>query len=486
MPQVRKFAFDVGWTLTSSAAILLVGFLLRVILARWLGADDLGSYTMIITIQGLAVFSATVGIPLALTKYVAQYKSERNILRSIISTAIIGSATIGLVFCILLYTLSGVLANIFDMPELENLLRILAFMFPFASIVETLLGLFNGLREMKIYAYLIIFRSFVQIILTVVLVWLGFGIEGVVLGIVLSVIASLLLGLYFARNYLRIYLRNFVQNMKRLLSFGSKVFGADALGMIVNYTDVIMIGIFLAARDVAYYGIAASLAAIFLIIPHAIQKITYPATSEYWSKNDRRSLNSMIDKSMKFSAFVLLPIGLGVWFFTEEIVTFMFGQEYIAAVLPLSIILIARVIRGATIVPIGLSFSGIGRPDIPLKLSGIAAVLNLVLNWLLIPPLGITGAAIATTISMLVAVGIFLALMPRILGVGIDVKWFARAFGSAGLALLLFIIAVQFLNPYAVGSVLLLGYIVFFFRTLITKDDKAVFGSFINSLIARR
>jgi len=485
MEQVRKFAFDVGWGLVSAAVTLLIGFLLRIFLARWLGAADLGLYSMVITIQGIAIFVASLGIPLSLIKYVAEYKDDRDRLFQTISAAFISSIIFGLVIGVLLYALSGTLAGAFDMPELAHLLRILAFVFPFASILETLLGLFNGLRQMRTYAYLIILRSFLTILFIVALVWLGFGVEGAALGLVLSVVGGCIFGLYFSRKLLHLSLHGLFQGAKRLVSFGSQVFTADALGLILQYTDIILIGYFLAAKDVGYYSVAISLSGFLLLIPMAIQRITYPATSEYWSKNNRDALRGMIDKSMKYSACILLPLGLGVGFFAEELVTGIFGQEFVYAALPLCVLLIARVIRGGTIIPIGASFSGVGRPDIALKLSAISAGTNIGLNILLIPPLGILGAAIATTVSLLLGTVIFLVFMPRILGVMIDLKWYAKALGFACIAIALFLVGIKLINPYVAGSIILSSYVILVFKVFLTKEDKAMFGSLARSLVSR-
>jgi len=417
MEQVKKFSFDVGWVLISSGVTLLIGFLLRIVLARWLGAANLGLYQMVITVQGIAVLVATLGIPVALTKYVAEYKDNKEKLIQTVSSGLISPILFGILVGILLYALSGTLAGIFHMPELARLLKILAFVFPFTSLLEALLGLFNGLREMKTYAYLMILRSLLMILFIIAFVRLGFGVEGAVLGIVLSVIGGCVFGLYRSRRFVHLNLQGFVQNAKKLVLFGSQMFGANAMGLILAYTDIILIGYFLAAKDVGYYSVAVSLSMFFLIIPQAIQKITYPATSEYWSQNNHQALSSMIDKSMKYSACILLPLGLGVGFFSKEIVTVIFGGEFIYAALPLCVLLIARVIRGSTINPIGASFSGIGRPDIALKLDSLSAGINVALNILLIPRFGIVGAAVATTISLLVGTIAFLALMPRILKV---------------------------------------------------------------------
>ncbi len=283
MENVKKFTFDVGWVLASSVVALAIGFVLRVVLARWLGPSDLGLYTMVITIQGIAIFVAGIGIPVALTKRVAEYKNKSGRLLQTTSVAFVMSVILGILIGVLLYALSGPLANLFDMPELASLLKILAIALPFASILETSLGLFNGLRQMKIYAYVMVIRSFLMTSFIVTFVWLGFGVEGAVWGIVISVVGGCIFGLYHSRKFLRVNLRGLLQGVRRLMSFGSQVFVANALGMILIYTDILLIGYFVTSEDVGYYGVAISVSAFFILVPEAIQKITYPATSEYWA-----------------------------------------------------------------------------------------------------------------------------------------------------------------------------------------------------------
>jgi len=459
MEHVKKFTFDVGWVLISSVVALPIGFLLSVVLARWLGAADLGLYRMVITVQGIATLIATLGIPMALTKYVAEYKDDKEELTQTVSSGLLSSILFGILVGILIYALSGTLAGVFHMPELGHLLRILAFAFPFASLFQALIGLLNGLREMKTFALLTVLQSILMIAFIIAFVGLGFGVAGAVFGIVLSVVGGCVFGLYRSRRFVHLNLQGFVQNAKKLVLF--------------------------AAKDVGYYSVAVSVSMLFRIIPGAIHRITFPATSEYWSQNNHQALRSMIDKSMKYSACILLPLGLGVGFFSREIITTIFGAEFIYAALPLCILLIARVIGGSTIYPIGASFSGVGRPDLALKLGAISAGTNIGLNILLIPRFGIVGAAIATTASLLLGTIIFLALMPKILGVVIDIKWFAKAMGFAGIAVALFLAGIKLINPYVVGAVILCGYVILVFTLFLTKEDKATFSSLAGLLLSR-
>lgn len=147
MKQESKFFFDISWVLVSSAINLASGFLLRVILARWLGADDLGLYAIVIITQEVATLVASVGISVALTKYVAEYKDNRDQLLQITSASFISVIILSLVGGAVLYILSGVIAGLLNMPELANLLKILSYALPCLCFLESEFGLLNGLRR---------------------------------------------------------------------------------------------------------------------------------------------------------------------------------------------------------------------------------------------------------------------------------------------------------------------------------------------------
>ena len=68
MHSSQKFAFDVGITFLASAVTLPPGFVITVLLERYLGAGDLGLYRMASAIYGIAILVAAIGIPAAMIK----------------------------------------------------------------------------------------------------------------------------------------------------------------------------------------------------------------------------------------------------------------------------------------------------------------------------------------------------------------------------------------------------------------------------------
>lgn len=481
MSEKEKFAFDVGITFIASSINIFVGFVITVVLGRYLGADDLGIYRMVSTIYGIAMLVVAIGIPAAVIKYMAEYKINRNKTNAIISAAIITSLIMGTVFTFIFYFSSEIIAHVFDMPNLGILLQILAPAFPFALMSGVLLGYLNGLREMKKHGIAMILQVITMLIVSLALILFDYGVAGVVIGIVISSVVVCLYLLWITRDYFEIVIYDYVPTTKLILKFGSQIFGANAINMINYHADIILIGYFLTDKDVGYYGVAVALSKFFWILPQAIQRITYPATSEYWHIRNHLAIKTMIDKSIKYTSCVLFPIGLAVGFFSNDIIYLIFGDGFKYSVLPLQILLIGTVINGSMQRPIGSILYSIGMPELNLKIFMIAAIVNIMLNLLLIPYLGIAGAAIGTIVSFLLITVLILFYVSKRTKFTIDFNWFIKL----GLVTTVSILTYHLLgknNQYFVGSLIIIVYISLIWFYFTSKEDKTYFTELIRNV----
>ncbi len=476
----KKFAFDVSATFLSSAIHLFIWFIITLLIGRHLGIDELGSYQMIYTINTIVILIAAIGIPSALIKYAAEYKTDKHKLSQLASAAIITSLIIGCLCSIVFYCTSLHLANIFGMPSLEYLLKIVSPFFAFNLAVQTIFGLLNGLRKMKKFALATILQNILLIAITIPLVFVfNLGVSGAAIGIVLSSLGTLLFLIIISKRYFTFTLKKYVQTTKQLVVFGVKIFIGAAINLINYQADIILIGYFLTAIDVGYYAIAIALSKFFWLIPQSIQKITYPATSEYWSKNNHKALQKMIDKSMKYSACIMLPIGLATGFFAKEIISLTYGHEFNYAVLPLQILIFGTVINGAITRAVGGTLSGIGRADLPPKVSAFAATVNIVLNIALIPRFGINGAAVATAISLIIMTSLSLMLIVKNTGVTFDLPWY----GKLAAIILIELMIYRFLpTSYYINIILIFVTIIIIWFYFMRKDDRSYFFMLVKDL----
>jgi stage V sporulation protein B len=471
MQEAKKFALDVSHTFIASIINMLLVFVISIILARHLGAYDLGVYRLTYTFYGVATMVGALGIAVAVIKFVAEYKDDEVNLNKIVSSAIITSLVAGVIMSLIIYLLSQTVADLFRTPEMKIQLMLLSPVFPFILVNSILYGTLNGLRKMKRYAIALILQQVLMTVSTVILIYRDFGVSGAIISIVISSIVMSAYLIYSCRGYFHLILDGYLETTKKLLTFGSQMFGANLINMINLQADVAFLGYFLTATNVGYYSAATGLSKFFLVVPQAIQTVSYPATSEYWTQKDIPGLKKMLDKSLKYSALALMPAGLAIGFFAEDIVSRIYGQGFQQSALPLQILLLGTVIFGVACTSIGGSLAGINRPDLSLKAAGISAGANVILNIVLIPKFGIAGAAIATCTSLILMTLIFGLMTIRTLSIKIDIRWLAVVIIAALLGSVTFIVGIQFFNQYLLGFVILIIYTVLVFGIILKMED---------------
>jgi len=474
----KKFTFDVGWTFASLIVVLILHFFQNPIMARYLGPDGLGLFSMAIVIVGIFEPIALFGIPDALVKYVAEYKERKEKIYSLVSSAFITILIIGIIASLALFAFSNTIASIFNMPLLSLLLKIYALVFPFSLMHGIIIGFFNGSRRMKYFAFIRILQASLALVFILALLMIGLGVEGAMLGTVSAIIVTIFGGMVFMKKFVRFTVWDYKKNTKMLASFGSRMVGANVIGQMYYYIDTLMVGYFLTSTEVGYYAVAISLSRFFWLVPRAIAIVAYPAISEYWANNNIQAIKKLVDKSTKYSACLLAFAGLLVIFFAKAIIAFLFTPEFLPAVLPLTILVIGTVTSGI-VRSIGGIFASVGKPGLVLKISAIGAVGDVLLNATLIPTYGIIGAATATTASYVLNVLLTIYFLRKALAIKLDAFWFAKMAMLIGMSVILFYM-LGFLNHYVSSTIALVFYAILVIKYLLTKEDVTYFVSIAN------
>jgi len=189
---------------------------------------------------------------------------------------------------------------------------------------------------------------------------------------------------------------------KKLVRYISKysifIMATTVGGVVFGYTDTIVLTYFTGLTSVALYNVALPTAKLFLYFPRAIDSILLPLTSEFWIKKKEALLIAGIESLYKYSFIIIIPAVFVMFSFSDILINIFFGKTYIPASNTLKILSIGMIF--ATLNGICVNFfSGIGKPQINSKIIYSAAIFNLITNLILIPILGIIGAAITTTIS---------------------------------------------------------------------------------------
>jgi len=275
-----------------------------------------------------------------------------------------------------------------------------------------------------------------------------------------------------------------VKTTKEIVKFGSQLFLASAIYMVNTYTDMLLVGYFLTNKDVGVYAIAIAFSKSFLVIPDAISTVTYPVISEYNGKGQHKAIETLINKSIKYSLVILSVLGILIIFFSEDIILLLLKPEFLPAITPLTILILGMIFFGA-VSSIGTAFSGIGRPDLNFKLNIPVLFVNLGIDIVLIPIFGITGAAIGTAISLSLLTILTIYLLDKILKVKIDIWWHTKALTIIALIIITFFMFKDWMNSYLLVGILFAGYLILVGKFLFTNEDKSDFRKTVKQIFKR-
>ncbi|HOI57112.1 MULTISPECIES: flippase [unclassified Methanoculleus] len=480
-----KFAFDISWVFVSQIVALGSGFLLNIILSRWLGPADFGLYTLTLTLFTVSTLVAGIGIPETIVKYVADYKDDQERLNTIVTTGVINSILLGTVASLVFFLFSGEIAEIFGMPDLAGLIRIIAPAISLSVVNTTLLSLLNGLREMRSYSFRFILRSFLLIVLATLFILSGFGAAGAVLALLLTEIGTFAFVISVARRHFSLQVVDHWATTKKILTFGSQVFIAGAIFLINTYTDTLLIGYMLTDADVGWYAVAFAIARVaFLSLPGSISTVSYPAISEYYSKGLRDAVEAVITRSIRYCLILLSTVGLVLICLSEAIITFVFGPAYLPAV-PVIIILVYGMIVFGAVSSIGPAISAMNRPGLSSKATLVMAGANVCFDVTLIPLLGITGAAIGTVGSYTILAVLILWVLHHVFDIRIESATIITTFGVITVLIIAFFLLRDMIHPYVLAVLFTGLYGVYIYRILLTPDDKREFFSMVSPIFVR-
>lgn len=171
------------------------------------------------------------------------------------------------------------------------------------------------------------------------------------------------------------------------------------INVINSTTDILIAGLFLPSDKIGVYRIAAQIAIFSSFGLQAINTVIGPRLARLYAIGDMEKLQRLVTMSAR--AVLLFNLIVAIFFFLagRGLITLIFGSSFAPAYEPLLILLLGQFINSAA-GSVGLILNMTGHEKITAKGMAIALITNVVLNFTLIPFLGIHGAATASAISM--------------------------------------------------------------------------------------
>ncbi len=421
--ELSSVAKGAGINIVGKVAGSGLQYVYAIIAARILKAEIFGILMLGITILSIVGAISRLGLENGVIKFVAQYHGihDKARVKGIIILALkysfIASISIG---ALLFFTASHMSTVIFQKPELEWVLKALSLSLPFYSLMIISLSSIQGFKIMKYSVYSQnIFQHIFNIALVFIFVFfIGKNLHVVVTAYALSLLFTAILSMYFlVKTFPDIMSIKSIKESKMLFRFSLPLLLVFIVNLLIMWTDTLMLGYFTSSKEVGIYNLAMRTAMFIYMFLISFNSIFAPIISDLYHKKEFEKLESLFKTITKWIYMISLPFFLILALLSKEVML-IFGQEFVAGWIPLIILAFTNLVNSGTGCT-GYMLAMSGKQDIMMYNSLGICVLNIFLNYLLIPSHGIIGASIASGISitiyalvMLIEVYIYLKIHP--------------------------------------------------------------------------
>lgn len=377
--------------------------LLMVLLARLLGPNEYGLLFLAIAVFSAVGIASKLGIAKSGARYVAEYKEQSpgqlpHIFRTTLSYNLVAIAVVAVAMAIG----HQYIAAFLDEPELTPLLLLGVIYLVFEALTSYVRLTLQGLEEIQFSATLFAIDRSCRFVFAIGFVVLGFGAIGALVGYILSFVIVTTVGL--GTLYLRYYRNHDTDDSidsglrRRIAEYSVPLTATSTANIIDKQVDTILIGFFLSPIAVSYYVLSKQIIQ-FVETPITALGFTLSPTFGAQKADDNVDQAARIyEKALFHSLLLYVPVAMGIVLVAEPTLEIVFGDEYLGAVPVLQVLAFYAILQSITkLTSNGLDYLGRARERAIVK--GVTAALNAVLNVLLIPTVGVVGAAVATVIT---------------------------------------------------------------------------------------
>jgi len=411
-----------------------IALLSQVLLARWMGAFEYGIYAYVwVWVITLGIV-APMGFTTALLRFIPEYRSREKWRRlsGVLNASwrmvlLFGLACMSFGFIVLALT-HNYIDSYYVLPLVIALLCV-----PVIALADCQEGIARGFGWINL-AYL---PSYIlRPLIIVAAVWLVFQFGGTPTGLIVTIaaFAAALSIVIWQRVVLTLRIRRITPRSKPIYhtaywtSVAAPLVLVEGLYLMLTNTDIFILGQYVEPDQVGVYFASTRIANLIVFIYFAVAALAVPKFAELHATGSRTDLQRFTHGIIQWifwpsvaGALFLLAIGN----FALE----LFGSGFSDGFPALCILMLGFLARAST-GPIEYLLNMTGHEKITAIAYGSAALLNIILNLLLIPKFGIVGAASATAISMVVATLWLVIEVKRRLGVTAFV--FARSAHTVG------------------------------------------------------
>lgn len=410
MSLAARLSRGVKATFGAQMVRMLANAALIVVLTRFLLTPEaFGTLNFALSIFGVVSIFATLGLPKSTARYITDFvESNPGQIPHIIRRSLAFLAGLSLLVSVAIVVVGPPVARLVDSPVIIPFLLVGGGYVVARSGANFLTAAFQGFNRVTWSAVVGLVNGVSRLIFVVLFVLLGFGAVGAFGGYVAGFLLATIVGfivLYF-KFYRQYDSAEEVEEglTRRVLEYAVPLTATRGANVLDKKVDTILVGLLLNMTAVGYYTVAKQVSS-FLAVPAASFGFTIsPALGEQKSEDRLDRAARLYERSLKYTLLAYVPAAAGLILVAEPMVRYVFGTAYLPAV-PVVQLFSGFVLVSAVdqITSDGLDY--LGRARLRALVKSAMSVTNFVLNLLLIPTIGVAGAAVATVVTYSIYTG---------------------------------------------------------------------------------
>ncbi len=352
------------WSFIDQFANLGISFIVGVILARLLSPAEFGLIGMITIFIAVSQSFINSGFSSALIRKI-------NCTNEDYSTVFFFNLAAGIIFVLILFFSSPLIADFFNEPTLKPIVRVLSLLLLIESLTIIQRTILTKRVDFKLQARISIISSSIAGVVAISMAYSGYGVWSLVFQQVLNQgLKSLLLWLW---NHWRPVLIFSKASFKELFGFGSKLLVSGLIDTLYNNIYYLIIGKFFSAQELGYYTRADN----FKNIPSQglngiIGRVSYPVLAGMQEDKSRLKRNyQTLIRSTMFITFVLM---MGMAAAAEPMIITLIGEKWRPAIVYLQMLCFVGMLYPLHALNLNM-LQVSGRSDLLLKLEIIKKIL---------------------------------------------------------------------------------------------------------------
>ena len=422
----------------ASVAQKVISFVYFTLVARQIGAESTGKYVFALSFTTIFAVFIDMGLNQVLIREGAKSKDS---LQKYLSSVLFAKLFLG----ILTYVAAIVTVNLMGYAvETRHLVYLSAVTILFDSLHLSLYGVLRSYGSLKYEAVGIIMSQFITLVLGTIFLYLNFPLIFLILAFTIPSFINVCYAttILYVKHKIVLRPRWDREVMKFFIKITIPFALAAIFARVYSYIDSILLSKLMGDREVGWYSIPYKITYAFQFIPSALVAALYPKFSEYFV-TDKNKLAYTLERSFKYLLIIVFPIVFGISILAKDIVLSLYTAEYLNSVLPLQILLVGLIFSFVSF-PLGSFLNACNKQVSQTVIVFSIMVINIISNLILIPRLGVMGAALSALIGNFCLVLFSLFVVPKI--AKISYSFVFKSFVQVLLSALMMGIAVWYTN----------------------------------------